>query len=72
MSSIVLTWSRRGLAWVSSAIRQLAASAWEMFANRLSRPVLFVAIGALAGAIVLLVVSSLLGAAVETWSRGDV
>ena len=72
MSSIVSLWSRRVLASVSGAIRHLAAIAWQRLASRLSRPVLFIGVGAVAGAVVLLVVSSLLGAAVETWSRGDV
>lgn len=40
--------------------------------SNLSRPILFVAGGAVACAAVLLLVSSLLGTAVETWSRGDV
>ncbi|WP_342781819.1 trehalose-6-phosphate synthase [Blastochloris sulfoviridis] len=39
---------------------------------RVPRPAVFIALGAIAGAGVLLTVSSLVGVAVETWSRGDV
>jgi trehalose 6-phosphate synthase len=72
MSSIVLQRSRRAFARVSGAIGHGIAASWQTSSARLSRPVLFIGVGALAGAVVLLVVSSLLGAAVETWSRGDV
>ncbi|BBF93606.1 alpha,alpha-trehalose-phosphate synthase (UDP-forming) [Blastochloris tepida] len=39
---------------------------------RVPRPAVFIALGTIAGAGVLFTVSSLVGVAVETWSRGDV
>ncbi|ALK10378.1 alpha,alpha-trehalose-phosphate synthase (UDP-forming) [Blastochloris viridis] len=65
-------WFRGVTARAAGAIGRLISSVWETSRARRSRPLLYIAVGAVAGAAVLLMVSSLLGAAVETWSRGDV
>ena len=57
-----------------AAMRARTVHAWLRSAldENVSRPMLFVAGGALAGAAVLLIMSSLVGTAVDTWSRSDV